>query len=211
MAIVAMMRAEKVEQHGGKPWTACEEDDEGAVALEVAFKDYAQAPRWLRDAEFVRLVDGVSYEGLKLKCVYSGDPDDPNSEFSLASPTGELTLLVHNPKAMGYVKPGRAYRVTIEEVRGPRKDNQLEHMTADEAERSVKITVNGRSFGLGERQASPAEPISYEELCRFARKDPATQPTVTWHRGQRGGSLVAGDTVDLMDGMHVTVAHTSAA
>lgn len=210
MALVAMMRAGLVQQHGGSPWTPCDEGDEGAVALEIAFKDYAAPPKWLRDAAFVRLAEGVSHERFEMNCVYSGDADDPNSEFSLASPSGKLELVVHNPGAMGYVKPGRAYRVTIEEVRGPRQDNQTKNMTAEEAERSVKITVNGRLFGLGEREASPAEPISYEELCRFARKDPATQPTMTWNRGQRSGSLLPGDTVDLMDGMHVTVVHTGA-
>lgn len=211
MALVAMMRASSVQQHGGTPWTPCDEDDDGAVALDVAFKDYAAPPKWLRGAAFVRLAEGVSHEQFELNCVYSGDPDDPNSEFSLASPSGKLTLTVHNPKAMGYVKPGRAYRVTIEEIRGPRQDNQTKNMTV-EAEGSVKLTVNTREFSLGPRTVTVnPEAITYEELCRFARKDPASQPTVTWHAGGRGGSLLPGDTVSLLDGMHVTVANTTSA
>lgn len=190
MALVAMMRAASVQQHGGKPWQTCNEDDEGAVPLEVAFKDYAQPPKWLRGAEYVQLVDGVSHEMLELNCVYSGDPDDPNAEFSLASPSGKLTLTVHNPAAMGYVKPGRAYRITIEEVRGPRKQ-------------VWPITVNTRPFKVG------GTTISYEEILELVEL--TGQPSVLYHCGERSAIMKPGDEVDLMEGMHFEAMHTTSA
>jgi len=115
MAIVAKMLANEVQQFGGYRLVRCHPTDDNARPVED------NDPKWLRTLDWhVRPELGLVTERIRLNAVHSTDPGDPNRDWSLASPTGELTLSIQNPEAMGYIKPGREYRVTIEQIRGPR-------------------------------------------------------------------------------------------
>lgn len=127
MAMVALFRAQSVTQTGYPHWEACGVGDVGAVEFTEEMKGKASSmyglPMWLVDATHVRMVDAPAEESLSL-VAYRPDPstgaDDPNAVFFSASPSGEFKMIVQNPGAMGYVKAGKLYRITIEEIRGPR-------------------------------------------------------------------------------------------
>lgn len=128
MAVVARMVPSEVTQRLGTVWELCDEGDEGAQPLEKAFENYYYGvPFWLRgpngetEGRFVRQANGLGAEQWKMTVVRSGGPDDPNNEFFTASPNGSFEMTVENPRAMGQIKVGREYRVTIEEIRGPRQ------------------------------------------------------------------------------------------
>lgn len=137
MALVAMMRATQVAQNGGGRLAACAPDDPGAQPVDEVNGRYAGGIPWLADAEFARLdPDLVATEQVTLNAVYTTDPNDPNREWALASPSGQLTLTIANPEAMGYVQAGGQYRVTIERVRGPRSKER--EALAQEAEQAAR-------------------------------------------------------------------------
>ena len=128
MALVAKMQAVEVLQMGGGRWVPCEPTDEGAVAMDDPSSPvanlYTDPPSWLTSSTHVRrLEQAQSAEAVKLSAVSrpkGSDPDQTNAQWAMASPSGTLTLTIHNPKAFGQIKPGREYRVTIEEVRSKR-------------------------------------------------------------------------------------------
>lgn len=55
-------------------------------------------------------------ERVEMSAVYSEDSDDPNAEWSKATPGGSLMLNVNNPAAHGRVKPGKQYFVFVVEA-----------------------------------------------------------------------------------------------
>ena len=119
MALVAMMHATEIRLVGGGREVPCDEGDEGARTVG---EDYTA--KWLRPSvsgkNFIRTELQVTrQEAIKLSALW--DPNGPNRDWAVASPAGSLELTIDNPGAMGYVKAGRHYRITIEEVRGPRK------------------------------------------------------------------------------------------
>lgn len=123
MALVARMSASQVNANGGGRWVACAEGDEGAQPVEScqAIKSMYGVPPWLATTGWVRYEHtGQNSEQFKLIAVSAKGEDDPNREWSMASPSGSLDLSVQNPAAFGYVKAGEEYRVTIERIRGPR-------------------------------------------------------------------------------------------
>jgi hypothetical protein len=124
VAIVARMVAQEVTARNAAVWVPTTEDDPDAVRPADAFNNYHYGiPFWLRGFEFIRPEQGKGQESYKLTVVRSGGPDDPNNDFFLASPSGEMTMTIDNPGAMGYVKAGEFYRVTVEKIRGPRESS----------------------------------------------------------------------------------------
>lgn len=59
---------------------------------------------------------GTSSDKVHLFAVYSSNPASPNHEWAVASPQGELTLTIANPKARGRFKPGQEYELAFTEV-----------------------------------------------------------------------------------------------
>ena len=70
-----------------------------------------------------QLTDFGSYDGGKtpnlkvtLNAVYSSDKASEDNQFSMATPSGELWMMVSNPNAEGFFKPGKSYYLDIQEV-----------------------------------------------------------------------------------------------
>ena len=123
MALVAKMMAQSVNASGGGRWAPCAEDDDGAqaVADTPAISSMYGVPPWLATTGWVRYEPvGQNAEHIKLNAVSAKGEDDPNREWAMASPSGELTLFIQNPAAFGYVQAGQEYRITIERIRGPK-------------------------------------------------------------------------------------------
>lgn len=68
--------------------------------------------------------------------------------------------------------------------------------------KSVTITLNGRNV-----VAAMGEMLSYDEIARMAR---VTEPTITFmaRGGQMHGSLVKGQAIGVVEGMHITAVFT---
>lgn len=131
MGLVARMKAEEVTGRRGVQNVACGPDEEGAKLVEEVYGNYHYGvPVWLEGATHVRPVEGKGSENFKLAVVRSTGPDDPSNEWFEASPNGELTMTIQNPRGFGFVRAGEEYRVTIERWRGPR-DRQLEREILD--------------------------------------------------------------------------------
>ncbi len=134
MALVAKMVATQVTVQGGDIWIACSPDDEGAISLDddqaswVTKTVYTDPPQWLLGTGYIKQVRGTqANEAVELNCVSvpkGSDPDKTNAQWAYASPSGRLTLTIANPHAFGKIKPGREYRVTIEEVVPARRRDQ---------------------------------------------------------------------------------------
>jgi hypothetical protein len=128
MAIVAKMQASEIKALGGGRYVACDPDEEGAIAADDKSSPianlYTDLPGWLAGAtHFRRQAHAQSSECITLTCVSmpaGSDPDQTNAQWAMASPSGQLTMQIHNPEAFGYVQAGREYRVTIERIRGPK-------------------------------------------------------------------------------------------
>ncbi len=57
---------------------------------------------------------GTTGEQVKLAAVYGGnDPNDPNKAWSKWTPSGQLTLHITNPDAVGQFEPGKTYFLDI--------------------------------------------------------------------------------------------------
>lgn len=73
-------------------------------------KMVAQSPyQWPQSPDFPT-------EYVELSAVYSEDSDDPNNEWSKATPGGTLHLNINNPAARGRVTPGKQYYVFVVEA-----------------------------------------------------------------------------------------------
>lgn len=123
MALVAKMQASEVNARGGGRWAPCAEDDPGAQAVSECpgVQSTYGVPPWLNTTGWVRYEPvGQSGEQIKLAAVSAKGEDDPNREWAMASPSGELVMYIQNPAGFGYVQAGQEYRVTIERLRGPR-------------------------------------------------------------------------------------------
>ena len=58
--------------------------------------------------------DGGS-EQAKLQAVTSGYSEE-NSQFNTATPSGDLSIYIDNPKAKGFFKPGKEYYLDFTEA-----------------------------------------------------------------------------------------------
>jgi len=52
-------------------------------------------------------------ENVQLSAVYSNDPNSENYEWSKATPSGTLQLLISNPGAQGKLKMGQQFYVDL--------------------------------------------------------------------------------------------------
>lgn len=48
--------------------------------------------------------------------VYSSDPSDPNHSWSLATPSGQISMNTTNPSAAAAFEVNKTYEITFEEV-----------------------------------------------------------------------------------------------
>jgi rubredoxin len=55
-------------------------------------------------------------EMVVLGAVYSDKQGDPNHEWSLYTPWGELRMSISNPSAQGQLEPGKEYFIDISEA-----------------------------------------------------------------------------------------------
>lgn len=137
MALVAKMVAHEVTGRSGTRYEQCGPDEPDARPVEDVFGNYAYGvPVWLQGASHVRTVVGQGSEQIKLQCVRTDDPNDPNNQWWTASPSGTLEMHIENPEGFGYVVPGAEYRITIERIRGPRSKER--EQLAAEAEQAAR-------------------------------------------------------------------------
>lgn len=66
----------------------------------------------------------------------------------------------------------------------------------------MNVTLNGVAIELA------GESISYEQLADLAGYAPNRVPTVTYSSRERNGNLTAGQSADLVEGMHFNVVIT---
>lgn len=68
------------------------------------------------------VVDYGSYDKVhpnkkvKLNAVYSHDKNTEDNQFSAATPSGTLEMMISNPNATEFFKPGKKYYLDITEV-----------------------------------------------------------------------------------------------
>lgn len=55
----------------------------------------------------------VNGQEVRLYPIYSPDPADPNYSYSVATPSGELKLMITNPNLVGAFKKGQVYFVDL--------------------------------------------------------------------------------------------------
>lgn len=58
-------------------------------------------------------------ETVKLVAVYGGSTNAEDNTFATASPSGSLKLVIDNPSAQGFFKPGKKYYIDIVEAPEP--------------------------------------------------------------------------------------------
>lgn len=63
-----------------------------------------------------RVEEANGEEEVYLSAVTSGGPDDPNREWSEATPAGNFDMLISNPRARGVIKQGQDVLITLEPV-----------------------------------------------------------------------------------------------
>lgn len=51
----------------------------------------------------------------KLKAIYAGDKNAEDNQFSQATPSGDISILISNPETMDFIQPGKKYYVYFEE------------------------------------------------------------------------------------------------
>jgi len=64
---------------------------------------------------------GYGSKEVQLSAVYSNKKNTEDNEFSQATPSGTITMMISNPKAYDFIIPGRQYYVDFTLV--PEEDN----------------------------------------------------------------------------------------
>jgi hypothetical protein len=59
---------------------------------------------------------GYGSKEVKLSAVYSNEKNTEDNQFSTATPSGELRMMVSNPAAQDWFKPGKDYYLDFQEV-----------------------------------------------------------------------------------------------
>lgn len=54
---------------------------------------------------------------VKLNAVHGGTSNTEDNEFSSYTPSGSISMLISNPKAQGFLKPGKKYYVDFTEAK----------------------------------------------------------------------------------------------
>lgn len=68
------------------------------------------------------ITDFGSYDGkhpnlkVQLNAVYSGDKNSEDNQFSAATPSGDCWMMISNPQADGFFKPGKKYYLDFTEA-----------------------------------------------------------------------------------------------
>lgn len=83
----------------------CEQCDQLESDLKAQDKDWEGAR--------IAYLSGKGTERVTLSAVMPSGPDDPNTAWSAATPSGQLELQIDNPKAWGFFDPGAEYIVKI--------------------------------------------------------------------------------------------------
>lgn len=73
---------------------------------------------------------GKGSESVKLSAVASGDPDDPNTKWSAATPHGVLEMTINNPQAWEFFDPGAEYMVEVRR-HVPSRGNRAQYATGN--------------------------------------------------------------------------------
>lgn len=63
--------------------------------------------------------DVVLSKSVKLSPVYDADPASPNYSFSQATPAGDVSLTITNPKAFDQFVEGKVFDVVFTEYQAP--------------------------------------------------------------------------------------------
>lgn len=58
---------------------------------------------------------GYGSKQVKLSAVYSGDKNDEDNQFSQATPSGSIEMMVTKVGAQDFIKPGKKYYVDFTE------------------------------------------------------------------------------------------------
>lgn len=217
MALVAKMIGESVAGNRGPRWEPCTPLTPGAVLAGNIWG--ASRPPWVdQTATHFVARQAKMLEQVKLMCVHTGDPDDPNLEWTQASPTGHLELTIQNPEAFGFVREGVEYLVRVTEVRA--RDRNWEPSTSDAQDDLIvralfdmsmaeeeAFWVRGRVDGvLGEIRTAKVFPSSRVQTGRlrdvpdsamWAHGEPVDDSPVEWFPGSLRNEVerLAEDTV----------------
>ncbi len=206
MALVAKMIGESVTGNRGPRWEPCTPLTPGAVLAANIWG--ASRPKWVdQTATHFVARQAKMLEQVKLMCVHTGDPGDPNLEWTQASPTGHLELTIQNPEAFGFVREGVEYLVRVTEVRA--RDRNWEPRTSDaqddlivralfdmpmaeEEAYWVGSRVDGEPGGVRVAKVFPSSRVRTGRLrdvsdsALWAHGEPVGDSTVEWYpAGQR--------------------------
>ena len=107
MGISARFRVDSVNAEGGSRVVECAEGDCTAPGP-VTMPDSTQHGHWAS----TKVAETVEFSA-----IYSDDPDDPNYEWSEATPSGSITMRISNPDAWEYFKPGLVYGVGFQKIK----------------------------------------------------------------------------------------------
>ena len=61
------------------------------------------------------VTDYGTYKKVELNAVYSHDRNSEDNQFSSATPSGKLEMMVSNPDAADFLKPGKSYYLDFTE------------------------------------------------------------------------------------------------
>lgn len=59
---------------------------------------------------------GYGAKRVKLSAVYSHDRNSEDNQFSQATPSGSIEMMVTNPNALEFIQPGKSYYVDFSEA-----------------------------------------------------------------------------------------------
>lgn len=59
---------------------------------------------------------GYGAKRVKLSAVYSHDRNSEDNQFSQATPSGSIEMMVTNPDALEFIQPGKSYYVDFSEA-----------------------------------------------------------------------------------------------
>jgi hypothetical protein len=76
---------------------------------------------------------------IDLKPVYSEDPNHENKQFWDATPSGEMWMIVNNPRAAEFFEPGREYYIDFVHPSKMASLTVREELERIEAEREQKL------------------------------------------------------------------------
>lgn len=115
MAVEALFACTEVTKRAGGREVACRSDADGAMPTSEWSKGFSGGvPAWLMDSDYVTYDPDIqSAADVILIAVPSKGPGDPNLKWALATPSGKLTMTIHNPDAFDTFEPGATYKLKV--------------------------------------------------------------------------------------------------